>query len=425
MDIKVYPSELNGMVPVCRSKWGLVRSVFCCALADEDTILGIGEAGDDVAEALDAVRALGGAVQPVSEREIRITPIWKNKVKHPIINARRSGEFIRFVLPIAAAIFDGFTVHHDGVTLPHSPLKMLMQSHGCTVTEDSMKVTVKGKLRAGEYALAEGMGERFVYGLLMALPLLDGESTVSFKLQPESYAIRCLDTVYRFGISAVKEGDSYRFKGGQKYRKPFDLEKLAIEGDWTRGGLWLTAGAMSGNVCVGGLDKSSSHPDKEILNVLHAMGAEISIDKHTGSVFTEKSALSGATVDASLCPNLVPVLAAAMCFGNGVGRIKNVHFLRYRLWQSQRIGALVEGLTQLGAKIIDYGDEIAIEGVKRMKGGTVDSHGDHRVVMALAIAACRCQDGVVIKNADAVRESYPRFFDDLRALGGRAEVVKP
>ncbi len=423
MDIKVYPSELNGMLPVCRSKWAMCRTVFCCALSQNGAVLDIGEAGDDVAEALDAVRALGGAVTPVSEREVRITPIWANRVAHPVIDARKSSEFVRFVLPIAAALCDSFEIRHGFERLPHSPLKMVVESHGCAVTEEPYLLRACGKLSFGEYVLADGVGERFVYGLLMALPLLEGESIVSFKSQPESYAIRCLDTVYKYGISATKEGNSYRFKGGQRYDTPFDVAKLAIEGDWTRAALWLTAGAMCGNICIGGLDKNSSQPDKEILPLLLSMGADISVDKHTGSVFTEKRTLCGTSFDAAACPNLVPVLAAAMCLCDGVGRIRNMDWLKYRLWQTARISALTAGLTALGAKVTDYGNELVINGVKRLKGGTVDSMGDHRVVMALAVVACRCLEPVVIKNAEAVRESYPRFFDDLRALGGRAEWI--
>lgn len=423
MDIKVYPSELNGMLPVCRSKWALCRTVFCCALSQTPTVLDIGEAGDDVAEALDAVRALGGAVTPVSEREVRISPIWANKATYPVIDARKSSEFVRFVLPIAAALFDSFEVRHGFARLPHSPLKMLMESHGCSVMEEPMCVRVKGRLAPGEYVLADGVGERFVYGLLMALPLLKGESLVVFKSQPESYAIRCLDTLYKYGVTAAKEGNSYRFKGCQRYESPFDVAKLAIEGDWTRAALWLTAGAMCGNICIGGLDKNSSQPDKEILPLLISMGADISVDKNTGSVFTEKSTLHGTSFDAAACPNLVPVLAAAMSLSDGVGRIRNMDWLKYRLWQTPRIKALTAGLETLGAKVTDYGNELVISGVKRLKGGTVDSMGDHRVVMALAVVACSCLDPVVIKNADAVRESYPRFFDDLRALGGRAEWI--
>ncbi len=421
MDIKVYPSELNGMLPVCRSKWAMCRTVFCCALSQSPSVLDIGEAGDDVAEALDAVRALGGAVSPVSEREVRITPIWADKVDYPIIDARKSSEFVRFVLPIAAALFDGFEIRHGFERLPHSPLKMLVEAHGCKITEEPMKLSVKGRLQPGEVVNADGVGERFVYGLLMALPLLEGDSVVSFKSQPETYAIRCLDTVYKYGVTAIKDGNSYRFKGGQKYAVPFDVAKLAIECDWTRAALWLTAGAMCGNVCIGGLDKNSSQPDKEILPLLLAMGADISVDKHTGSVFTEKRALKGTSFDAANCPNLVPVLAAAMSLCEGVGRIRNMDWLKYRLWQTHRINALTAGLQALGAKVTDYGNELVIDGVKRLKGGTVDSMGDHRVVMALAVVACRCQEPVIIKNAEAVRESYPRFFDDLRALGGRAE----
>ncbi len=421
MDIKVYPSELNGMLPVCRSKWALCRTVFCCALSQSPAVLDIGEMGDDVSEALDAVRALGGAVVPVSEREVRITPINIGAVKNPVIDARRSSEFVRFVMPIAAVLCDSFEVRHGFDRLPHSPIKMLMEAHGCFITEEANVLRVSGRLCAGEYVLADGVGERFVYGLLMALPLLEEDSVVSFKSQPESYAIRCLDTVYKYGVTATKDGNSYRFKGGQKYNTPFDMGKLAIEGDWTRAALWLTAGAMCGNICIGGLDKQSSQPDKEILPLLLSMGADISVDKNTGSVFTEKSNIRGTCFDAASCPNLVPVLAAAMSIAEGTGRIRNIDWLKYRLWQTPRVKALTAGLTALGAKVTDYGNELVITGVKRLKGGTVDSMGDHRVVMALAVVACRCQEPVIIKNVEAVRESYPRFFDDLRALGGRAE----
>ena len=424
MDMLISHSALEGMLPASQSKWALHRMIFCCALAEEPTVITINDLSGDIYGALDTVTRFGGSVLPVTEREYKITPIWAKKAESPVIYARESGTFLRFIIPVAAALFDSFEIRCTTVVPPYSPIMKQMEEHGCTCTYEEGVMRFKGRLKGGSFTLAGNTGGRFLSGLLFALPLLDEDSKVSFtsRLQTGGYVDMTLETAAKYGIRIYKDGDGYFVKGGQKYAKPFDREKLSVEGDWAGAAFWLAAGAFGGDVCCGDLSMHSSQPDKQIVPLLASMGAEIRADGRTNSVFALKSRLHGIDVDCSAVPDLVPVLAVVMSLAEGNSMIRNISWLRYK--ESDRIHALYHNLTLMGAKVTEYEDALGFTGVKQLKGAVVDSFGDHRIAMSMAIAGSFARGQTVLKNADAISKSYPRFFYDFKQLGGKIEEIK-
>lgn len=424
MDILISRSRLDGMLPASQSKWALHRMIFCTALSDEPAVLTIHDMSDDIGGALDTVKRFGGKVLPVSEREFLITPIWAEKAERPVIYARESGTFLRFIIPVAAALFDEFEIRCATVVPPYSPIMKQMEEHGCACTYGDGVMHFSGRLRGGSFTLAGNTGGRFLSGLLFALPLLKEDSHVSFtsELQTGGYVDMTIETALKYGVRIYTKDGGYFVKGDQRYIKPFDREKLTVEGDWSGVAFWLVGGALGGEVCCGGLNTTSSQPDRRIVELLTAMGAEIRVDKRTGSVFASESPLHGIDVDCSAVPDLVPALAVAMALAEGNSMIRNIGWLRHK--ESDRIMALRENLNRMGAKVTEYEDALGFVGVKQLNGATLDSFGDHRIAMAMAIAGTVARGQTVLKDGNAVQKSYPRFFYDLLQLGGKVEDIR-
>jgi 3-phosphoshikimate 1-carboxyvinyltransferase len=213
---------------------------------------------------------------------------------------------------------------------------------------------------------------------------------------------------------------AFRIKGRQIYISP---GSITVEGDWSNAAFWLGAGAVSPfpdtAVTCRGLNIFSSQGDRKIVSIIKAFGGNIS--KSNTDVTSSPGDLSGIEIDAMNIPDLIPVIAVIASVSSGTSRIFNAE--RLRIKESDRLHALYKCLAELGADIEELSDSLIIRGKKKLEGGTVSSCGDHRIVMAMAIAALCCKTPVIIKDAEAVNKSYPRFFDDFRKLGGDAVVI--
>ena len=238
---------------------------------------------------------------------------------------------------------------------------------------------------------------QFLTGLLIALPLCEKDSVVTVKnLKSRPYVDMTLGIARKFGARITETNGAFAINGNQKY----SALNCDIEGDWSGAAFMLVANEIAGKgkVRVNGLDKNPAQADKEILTALERCGTK----------------LSSFEFDATNCPDLFPPLVALACNCNGTSRIIGVDRLRHK--ESDRATVLVEEFEKLGAKLRINGNALEIIGTK-LKGGTVNSHGDHRIAMACAIAALNATSGVTIQNAEFVSKSYSEFFTDLRSLG--------
>ena len=183
----------------------------------------------------------------------------------------------------------------------------------------------------------------------------------------------------------------------------------------------MAAGVLSqesGIICRG-INTRSIQGDREILNIAKRMGGMIMTKQN--SVLAMQASLKGIHIDASAIPDLVPVLSVMAATAEGVTRIHNAH--RLRLKESDRLAAMADCLTRLGADITEEPGGLTINGVPRLRGGTVSGYNDHRVVMAMAIASLVTDGPIIIEGADAVNKSYPSFFEDFEYLGGEYRVL--
>lgn len=331
-----------------------------------------------------------------------------------------SGSTLRFLLPVAAALGREVSFYTEG-RLPQRPLSPLyeeLEKHGCTLSpEGKSPLTIKGKLQSGIFTIAGNVSSQYISGLLFALPLLADDSSIIIEgeLQSASYVEMTLKTLCRFGIDIHKTSDGFFIRGGQKYVAP---EAYRVEGDWSNACFWLAAGAFTeGGIAVSGLSDDSLQGDKEILSVLKKFGADVKI-KET-EIVVSPGKLCGIEIDVSQIPDMVPVLAAVACAARGTTVIK--HAERLRLKESDRLASVTRLLTDLGADIEELPDGLLITGKTdpdgfSLAGGRADGAGDHRIVMTAAVASLLCRDKVRITGADAVKKSYPGFFEDLQSM---------
>jgi 3-phosphoshikimate 1-carboxyvinyltransferase len=433
MDVIIQPGVLSGTIPAIASKSMAHRLLICASLCPGPTDIACDSTSADIDATVSCLNALGAHivreaggfhVEPIpgtgATDNIRLaTPMAE-------LDCGESGSTLRFLLPVTCALGRGARiVGHGRITSrPLSPLYEELVAGGCELSEWGVSpLVVGGRLRAGRFELPGDVSSQFVSGLLLAAPLLAGPSEVIVHgtLQSRPYVDLTRAALARFGVlvheeeCATAEGPLTRFlvSPSTPFRSPGEVE---VEGDWSNAAPWLAAGALAGpGVGVSGLDLSSSQGDRTMLAVLARLGAKVTRQGNTAAAHHDR--LVGCDIDAMDFPDLVPAIAVVAALADGRTTIHNVE--RLRLKESDRVESVVVGLAALGARIASSRDSITIEGVRRLDGGTVDSHNDHRIAMMGAIAAIRCAAPVTIIDSGCVTKSYPAFFEDYAALGGK------
>lgn len=327
-----------------------------------------------------------------------------------------SGSTLRFLLPVMGALDHKAAFYLEG-RLPRRPLGHLweqLESHGCRLgMQDERILTIEGQLQSGTYKLPGNVSSQYISGLLFALPLLDGDSDIllTSPLESAAYVDMTIRTLRNFGICIEKTAEGYHIPGTQVYAAPSCYE---AEGDWSNACFFLAAGALTEEgMTVNGLHPASMQGDRAILDILKEMGASVSMEK--GSITVKKAPLHGIRIDASQIPDMVPVLSVLGLAASGTTEIRNAQ--RLRMKESDRLAAIRETITALGGCVEELPDGLIISGDRRLTGGTIDSHNDHRIAMMAAIASLICDGKVTVEHAEAVNKSYPDFFDVLQEAG--------
>ncbi len=420
MNIKISPSQLNGTVAAISSKSDAHRILIAAALSDKKTVIDCNTLSDDINATADCLKALGAGVE-IHKGKFEVTPI-ANPPKSAELDCKESGSTLRFLMPVAAALGMNATFSGSGrlPSRPIMPLRRELESGGVEFTPPwQFPILISGKLQSGNYSLKGNVSSQFVTGMLFALPLLDGDSTLRLipPVESRSYIDMTLDTLKKFGIEIKEEDNTFYIKGNQQYTSP---EAVTVEGDWSNAAFFLTAGAIAGRVTVTGLDENSLQGDREILSVLGRMGAKI--ERSENSITVSRGGLTGIPVDAGNIPDLIPIISvAAAAADSGVTVISNAE--RLRLKESDRLAAISECLNNIGNVNAETDDGIVVWSGEKIAGGNVFSFYDHRIVMSMAIASTASSGDIIIRDAEAVNKSYPTFFDDFKALGGICDVI--
>ena len=422
MNVKIGKSPLHkGQVRIISSKSDAHRSLIAAALAEEESVLFVDGWSDDLEATVRCLEALGAEIYK-EPSGIEVVPVRRNAGGNVVLDCGESGSTLRFLLPVAAAL--GKTVTFEGKgRLPERPIGILLEElaqHGCSVNGDKLPVEIDGQLKSGVYTLPGNVSSQFITGLLFALPLLEGDSEIHLTTEAESrgYIDMTLKTLKTFGIEVRNREHGWYIPGGQAYRGP---RMRFTEGDWSNAAFWLTAGAIKGSVGCQGLDMESAQGDRANVSLLEEFGAETKMILNQITVTNKE--MKGIRIDASQIPDLVPILCIAGAAAEGKTEIYNAG--RLRIKESDRLAVMAECLQKIGVEVEEKEDGLIITGGCNPPEEeiVIDSHHDHRIVMAMAIAAVSLGVDITIENAEAVNKSYPSFFIELKKLGGVVDGI--
>ncbi len=457
------------------------RAIIAAALADgESRLEGYSPCGDNEA-AIEVAKALGAEVRveaagvrsdlsdsstdTATGATLTIKGAGSSVNMPDKLNVGESGLLTRLMIPIIAALGKGQPIEIDGIgTLPARPLKgasEIMAGFGTVLRplnpapEVHVPLTVQGPLLSGKTSVSGKGGSQLISGLLMALPLLPGDSTLHIH-DPKSipYMFITADVLRRFGIRIGSEmeggedfletqdwslctGITFKIKGGQKYSPAaFD-----IEGDWSAAANFLVAGALFGDVRLTGLDTTSLQADISIMDILMEAGASLSqLDEepqaedepaeeavapqgHRGLITAQKAPLRAFDTDLNNCPDLFPIVAILAAFCHGRSNIQG--FKRLASKESDRGAAILNMLTQMGVEASAAGDILSITGESvesrllnghLLKGGEYTSSHDHRMAMALTVASWCADSPIQIDDTTCIAKSFPAFLDAYRLI---------
>lgn len=417
-DVKLKPSRLCGSVTAPPSKSAAHRAILCAALAKGISVIQNIALSDDMRATIGAIQAMGATVQYENQTlQIDTTGSWAKSAQ---IDCGESGSTLRFFIPVAAAL--GMHAEFIGHgRLPQRPIGVYLDclpTHGVTCqTEGGLPFQISEQLTPGQFVLPGNISSQFITGLLLALPLLDGDSKLelSSPLESAAYVDMTIAIQREFGVQIEPTGTGWHICGSQNYTP----RSYTVEGDWSQAAFFLAAGALGGELSISGLNRNSTQGDKAAEQLFARFGADVAWKENILTV--KNHSLHGMEIDAAQIPDLVPILAATAALCEGKTRI--YHAERLRIKESDRLAAMADGLTKLGAKIQQTEDGLLITGVPMLQSGSVQGYNDHRIVMSLAIAALSAGGEVCISDAQSIDKSYPNFFADYTMLGGNADVV--
>ncbi len=411
----ILPGPRTGCARIPASKSQAHRLLICAALGREAVTLQCRGISKDIAATVDCLNALGAEIR-VSDSIITVRPIEKAPAGVCHLPCGESGSTLRFLLPLTGALGAEAVFHMEGrlPRRPLSPLDEVLTAHGMTLRHEDDLLYCSGQLTAGDYSLPGSVSSQYISGLLMALPLLASDSslTVTGGLQSAAYVTMTEDVLRRGGVSLRRAENLWHIPGGQRPCLPAEV---TAEGDWSNAAFFLCMGALSPKgVTVEGLDMASAQGDRAVLDILAAMGAEVTVED--GAVTVRRGNLRPVAIDAGPIPDLIPVLCVTAAGAVGDTRVFNAG--RLRLKESDRLQTTAALLTALGGRVTELSEGLIIHGTGHLAGGTAESCNDHRIAMSAAVAACLCDGSVTATGSECVSKSYPDFWDDFQQLGG-------
>lgn len=414
MNYSVKSGIRSGEVIIPASKSFAHRLLICACLASNPTLVECDGVSKDIDATINCLSALGAKIEKNDNKTFLVTPIKAIPEDTVHLYCAESGSTLRFLIPLVGALGANAVFHMEGrlSERPLSPLINTLEKNSMTIYKEGTKLYCSGKLNAGKYSIPGNISSQFISGLLFALPILDGESTLEIteKIESADYIKMTENAIKSMSVAFEKNDNRYFIAGNQKY---ISDGICTVERDWSNAAFFMCMGAFSNKgITLREMNLKSSQGDKEIVDILRAFGAKIKLDGNDITVCA--SALHGIEADASAIPDLVPTIAALACAAEGKTVIYNA--ARLRLKESDRLSTTADMLNALGANVTQTDDGLVIIGKKRLKGGIAYAHNDHRIAMAAAVASCVCENRVEVIGAECVAKSYPDFWDHLEKL---------
>lgn len=416
MNVTIFPSEhLSGEITAPPSKARTHRATIAGLLSNGTSIIQNPLKCDDTTATLHAIVALGAEV----DRDAtywRIQGEGQPRTPTTEIFCGESAATLRFLAPIAALTGERVVLTGDDRLMrrPLAPLIAALREIGVPVEFQGKMLTVFGKPTGRVVHIEGDVSSQFITGLLFAGPLMQQGIKIVLTSPAESrdYLHLTLDIMKQHGI-AVKADPGMT---GLEIESPQSYSPAThkVPGDYSSAAYLLSAAAITdSNLVVRGLSTNDSEPDDVIIQILSRMGSVPSV--HDDGILMENAELEGTRVNLRDNPDLGPIVSVLGCYAHGETKIEGAARLRHK--ESDRLKSITSELGTLGAKVEETDDGLTVQGPCTIRSGHVNSHGDHRIAMALAVAALGAKGEVTIHDAECVSKSYPSFFEDMRSLG--------
>ena len=418
--VTINPQALGGTLACMPSKSMSHRLAIGAILAGDSRVERIG-LSEDIHATLGAMRALGFGRFDLQGDCLTTHETERSRAPR-IVDCGESGSTLRFLIPLG---MDGEETHFTGkgrlMQRSMAVYQELSPAQRIVFEQKPDEIYVRGALSYGLFSVRGDVSSQFISGLLFALPILRGDSVIQISTQLESraYVDLTVDALARFGVEVAWQTERSLYIAGNQHYRPANV---SVEGDFSHAAFWLAAGVWGRGSHITNLRHDSLQGDRAIVDILRQMGA--AIESMEDGYQAHPSHLHGCEIDVSQVPDLVPIISVAACFAQGTTRIYNAARLRDK--ECDRLAAMAKELSVLGADIKESADELIIQGNpdRLLAGGACHGHNDHRVVMALAIAASRCEHSVTISQAWSVKKSAPDFWDEYARMGGYFDIDK-
>lgn len=419
--IQVIPTKLNGKISVPPSKSLAHRAIIAAGLSQGISRIDHIEYSQDIKATIKAMEALGTIIEQHEDYLIingNYTFSKNNTMPGVLIDCEESGSTLRFMVPISIVKENKVRFIGKG-NLGKRPLNTFYeiferQNIGYLYRENVLDLNVIGSLKPDLYRIPGNISSQFITGLLFALPLLSGDSIIELTspLESQGYIDLTIHILKLYGIEIINhQYKQFIIRGRQEYK----ATNYRVEADFSQAAFYLVASALGNDVTLMDLNLDSLQGDKAVLDFLQAMNC--TVQKQDDGIKVISHGLQSTVIDASQCPDVIPVLSLALALSKGHSEVINAK--RLRIKECDRLSATVKELNTLGAHVIEHEDRMEFIGVDHLSGGHVSSHDDHRMAMMLAIASTICQAPVVIDNKECVKKSYPSFWKDFEKLGGK------
>lgn len=406
----IHKSTVSGEISAPSSKSALQRLIAGAFLSKGKSKIGYKTLSNDAAAALNLIKDLGAKVEQKSGI-IEISGGFNQPKSKLTIG--EAGLGLRMFTPILALQDQEFTITGQG-SLLQRPVDFIVQTlkdFGISISSNSGKLPlkVKGRYTNSKVEIDGTFSSQLLTGLLMALPLLNKDTELYVKdLKSKPYIDLTINILHKFGILINHRNyEWFYIKGNQKYN-PVETQ---TEGDWSGAAFLVVAAAIAGKLSINDIDIDSTQGDKAIVRVAELAGANV--DYLENRIIIEKNKLNAFSYDATDTPDLFPPLVALAVHCKGKSTIYGVHRLAHK--ESNRALTLKTEFEKIGAKITIEDIKMTVEGGDIL-GNKVSSHNDHRIAMALAVAALKAEGEMIIEKSEAVAKSWPEFFEDLEKI---------
>jgi 3-phosphoshikimate 1-carboxyvinyltransferase len=416
MQVKISPSNINGTIVAPASKSSMQRACAAALITKgEHVLINPGKSNDDVA-AMDVIQKLGAIVEKKSDGTLHIKSEGVQPTSNEL-NVGESGLGVRMFTPIVGLSNQLININGRGslLTRPMHFFDEILPTVGVLVksNEGKLPMQIQGTLVPQNITIDGSLSSQFLTGMLMAYAASNatGKVITVNNLKSKPYIDLTLKVLHDFGYNVQHENHE-RFAFGETNLAKRNVQ-YQVEGDWSGAAFLLVAGAVAGEIVVHGLDPFSTQADKAILQALMDAGAIMSVEAK--QIMIKKSMqLKPFQFDATDCPDLFPPLVALAAYCKGQTVIQGVSRLAHK--ESNRGLTLQEEFAKMNVKIDLQDDLMIVHGGGEVKGAAVNSHHDHRIAMACAVAALQANGETTIEDAEAIDKSYPDFYKDIESL---------